>query len=248
MKLIGLYIITALLTLKLADVFSQPIDHKEGLMIDYSWGCEFCAGKGFSATLYSYNDGSFFTFNENQIEGSQDPTESVVIDTTSRYIKYDQTSDSLYEKAFLQSINPAGILIAEERPEINWIITDSTRIFEDYTCTLAKGHLRGRTYYAWFNPDIKTTKGPWKLHGLPGAIIYAVDSTKELSFLATDIKQISDKELKRIVKIPKLPIVSRVYYRKKRDEVYDRIENLKPKDDSMVTYDIKIERNYFEYY
>ena len=55
--------------------------------------------------------------------------------------------------------------------EIDWQIFDSTKNILNYNCQLAKGYYRGRTYITWFTDSIALPIGPWKIFGLPGAIL-----------------------------------------------------------------------------
>ena len=126
-------------------------------------------------------------------------------------------------------------------------LIDSTRVIEGYKCKYAVGNFRGRKYFAWYDPSVKTSYGPWKLHGLPGAIIFVTDSTKELSFKVASIESTEIQSFDQILKLKKLPIVARSIYREKREEVYNRMDSIKPEEGSGVTFDISIEKNYFEF-
>lgn len=68
-----------------------------------------------------------------------------------------------------------------------WNITDSTASISGYNCILAVSHFRGRTWHAWFTPEIPVSNGPWKLGGLPGLILKAYDLKKHYSFEAIEI-------------------------------------------------------------
>ena len=67
-------------------------------------------------------------------------------------------------------------------PEINWQITADTTTISGIKCQKASGSWKGRTYEAWFSPEIPFHSGPWKLNGLPGLIISASDSKKQVRF------------------------------------------------------------------
>ncbi len=58
--------------------------------------------------------------------------------------------------------------------EMEWtIVEDSTKNIKGYDCTMAITDYHGRTWTAWFTPDIPLQEGPWKLRGLPGLILSA---------------------------------------------------------------------------
>ena len=72
-------------------------------------------------------------------------------------------------------------------PIIGWQIRDSSKTVCGYVCHLAEGEFRGRTYQAWFTESIPTSVGPWKLQGLPGAILEVEEGHGQISMMAVDI-------------------------------------------------------------
>lgn len=72
-------------------------------------------------------------------------------------------------------------------PKFKWKIEKEYKTIGTFNCQKATTEFRGRTYEAWFTQAIKVNNGPWKLHGLPGLILEAYDSTGEVKFLFTSI-------------------------------------------------------------
>lgn len=72
-------------------------------------------------------------------------------------------------------------------PAIDWEISDSTKMIGNYLCIAATAEFRGRNYRAWFTPEIALPLGPWKLQGLPGMILEAYDTGREVVFLVESI-------------------------------------------------------------
>lgn len=217
------------------------------IKISYQQGCSFCAEERFVAALYVYQDGAFYTYKHDSTGLTEAVEHTAILDTTTGHIRFDRKSDSIFQLGFLRAINPKGILIAEKRKTINWVLIDSVRIIDNHKCQYAIGDFRGRQYHAWYDPEVDLNVGPWKLHGLPGALIYAVDSTGELYFKAVEIEALEDIDPEEIVIKPDLPIVERLDYRAKREEVYERIKAIKPEAGSNVTYTIKLKKNYWEF-
>lgn len=72
-------------------------------------------------------------------------------------------------------------------PQFKWKIEKEYKQIGKFKCQKAITEFRGRTYEAWFTQEVKVNNGPWKLHGLPGLILEASDSTGEVKFLFTSI-------------------------------------------------------------
>jgi GLPGLI family protein len=85
-------------------------------------------------------------------------------------------------------------LIEEDAPKINWKITKDTATFSGVKCQKATANFKGRTWIAWFAPDMPFQSGPWKLNGLPGLIIEAVDQTGTVQFKFAGIDNIKPEE------------------------------------------------------
>lgn len=88
-------------------------------------------------------------------------------------------------------------LIEEDAPKINWKITKDTASFSGLKCQKAIANFKGRTWIAWFAPDMPFQSGPWKLNGLPGLIIEAVDQTGTVKFQFAGIDDVKVDETKK---------------------------------------------------
>ena len=62
-------------------------------------------------------------------------------------------------------------------------------------CVEATANYRGRTWTAWFAPEIPVQDGPWKLCGLPGLILEAHDANSDYIFEATGLLQNPNSEV-----------------------------------------------------
>jgi GLPGLI family protein len=75
---------------------------------------------------------------------------------------------------------------------IDWTISDDTKLVCGHECRKATGRFRERTYEAWFTEDIPSSVGPWKLRGLPGAILFAEDTDGLCRFEAISVTYAPD--------------------------------------------------------
>lgn len=83
----------------------------------------------------------------------------------------------------------ASVYYAEPFDELKWnVVEDSTKTVLGYECVMATAGYHGRTWTAWFSPEIPVQDGPWKLRGLPGLILEAAASP-EIYFRATEVGQ-----------------------------------------------------------
>lgn len=77
----------------------------------------------------------------------------------------------------------------EPNPFMKWIITSERDSLLGYQCIKATTKYGGRSYIAWFAPDIPVPYGPWKFNGLPGLILVIRDTEKNFCFECCGIKQ-----------------------------------------------------------
>lgn len=65
---------------------------------------------------------------------------------------------------------------------------DEPMEFCGYACHKATTTFRGRTWTVWYADDLPVDAGPWKLHGLPGLIMYAQSDDALHTFKATTLE------------------------------------------------------------
>ena len=81
------------------------------------------------------------------------------------------------------------LLYTEPLPAIDWELTDGERTILGYACRRARCTFRGRSYEAWYAPEIAVSGGPWKFGGLPGLILAIKDDAGVLDLEATGVEQ-----------------------------------------------------------
>ncbi len=60
-------------------------------------------------------------------------------------------------------------------PLIKWKEEDATETICGYVCRKATGEYGGREWTAWYTEEIPVPFGPWKITGLPGLVLKAID-------------------------------------------------------------------------
>ena len=86
-----------------------------------------------------------------------------------------------------------GFIYEEELIPQKWTIQDDTMTIADYVCQKATCDYRGRSYEAWFTPDIPIVEGPWKFYGLPGLIMKLNDTEHHYEFELVEFRKIEEK-------------------------------------------------------
>lgn len=102
--------------------------------------------------------------------------------------------------------------VKQDLPEINWVITNETKVISNMQCTKAVGVYGDRTFTAWFSSDFPTHFGPWKLYGLPGVVVEAYDNNREIQFNLRSIKK-NDKPVSVDLKNKKYITLEQFYQR-----------------------------------
>src|ERR1700761_9559959 len=82
-------------------------------------------------------------------------------------------------------------LMEDAMPAIDWKVSSDTMTFGGLHCQKATGYFKGRTYTAWFCPDLPLHVGPWKLNGLPGVIVHAYDAKKDVQFMFDGVEKVA---------------------------------------------------------
>lgn len=95
-----------------------------------------------------------------------------------------------------QSYDITSWELTEEIEKPEWEIGDSIINILGYECIKATTVFRGRTWTAFFSPEIPIPDGPWKLCGLPGMILKAYDKKNEYCYeaIALNTKELGDVE------------------------------------------------------
>ena len=110
------------------------------------------------------------------------------------YLKIDRNKK---EVLFFASIGVNNFIVKDNYNEFVWNVSSETKSISGYNCIKATTSFRGREWIVWFSPDIPLSFGPWKLHGLPGLILEASDSTDKYTLKVVKIDYKKDDILNK---------------------------------------------------
>lgn len=77
----------------------------------------------------------------------------------------------------------------ESASDFNWELQEDTMTIRGILCQKAVSEYGGRTWIAWFSPEIAFSTGPYKFQGLPGLIVSVHDSQNHWNFKIREIER-----------------------------------------------------------
>lgn len=170
--------------------------HKE------SFGMGAPIGIDYNASLVFNSDESSYIFASDSLEGKH-IREMINIKKNSKESFYYQMKTST--EGYIYNLNREentmlakdlhDFYVKDSIPSIAWDIKEETRVIGGLSCTKAEASFNGRDYTAWFTFEIPLPYGPWKLNGLPGIILEAYDTNKEIFFYFKSIEYPSTRKL-----------------------------------------------------
>lgn len=104
----------------------------------------------------------------------------------------------------------------EDIPSFDWELKGETREIMGYSCRKAEWSHGGRHWIAWYTEEIPVGVGPWKLDGLPGAIVEAQDSEGHYTFKLIGV-DMNPKRKMTLTDIKFLDVSVKKYYKAKRN-------------------------------
>ena len=84
----------------------------------------------------------------------------------------------------------AFFVYSDSIPSLEWnFSSEETELIMGYDCRKATTDFAGRTYTAWFTPEIPLPFGPYKFGGLPGLILKIEDAERQFVWEAIGIER-----------------------------------------------------------
>ncbi|QCX02208.1 GLPGLI family protein [Aggregatimonas sangjinii] len=170
--------------------------HKKSLGMGTPIGIDYNAQLVFNAFLATY------TYNKDDLEGGhvnemksirKNEKQAFIVGkkTTEIGLAYHMDRDT----DLFKNRDIGYFYVKDSIPKMKWEIHDDTKKIGDFQCSKATTNFRGRDYTAWFSTDIPLPYGPWKLHGLPGLILEAYDTHKEIFFYFKSIEYPTSQDI-----------------------------------------------------
>lgn len=88
---------------------------------------------------------------------------------------------------FMQIWYDNELAVEEDNLNWNWELEEETKKIGTFLCNKAMIKFRGRSYTAWYSPEISVQFGPWKFQGLPGLILEVHDADRVLHIHAKKV-------------------------------------------------------------
>ncbi|MGL5938012.1 MAG: GLPGLI family protein [Phocaeicola sp.] len=113
---------------------------------------------------------------------------------------------------------------SEPIERLKWQLIPRDTTLLTYKCQFATTTFRGRSWRVCYTLEIPISEGPWKLHGLPGLILYAEEESGTFKFECIELTRESndaayEPKLKSHIKctLPELQKIQREMYRNPAD-------------------------------
>ena len=223
-----------LLLLLLSGTTSYPQGNKE-IRVEYKMFCDTDVPLKYQTLLWIKNSIAIYQEKSSTTDRWIEKPTQIEIDPQklkSNYEPYIKTDNAKKELLFFDAIGKNIVIVKDTYTDLKWTISKESKQIAGYNCIKATTVYRGREWEAWFTPDVPVPFGPWKLHGLPGLILQANDSTNMYAFTAVKIENINsgifDKDFSSLMTVStKKPIAIKKFI--------DDINEARDNADKMLT-------------
>lgn len=95
---------------------------------------------------------------------------------------------------FIEHVIGGTYKFEENLDLFNWQLIEDTTTISNYRAQKASCDFGGRSWVAWFSPEVPYSDGPYKFNGLPGLIVKIYDTQKHYVFELISIEK-PEKEI-----------------------------------------------------
>jgi GLPGLI family protein len=137
-------------------------------------------------------------------------------------------------------------LIEDVIPEFDWKITGKEKDIANYVAYEATTNFRGRSYSAWFAPDLSLNGGPWKFSGLPGVILEVNDHNNNFSWNCSAVMNLtSDEKVKISRPSGRRKVSNDAFYDLMRDKIKSWLESIAVRANGAVISEVVLDESSF---
>lgn len=113
---------------------------------------------------------------------------------------------------------PVGMYFYKfNEPDLKWELINEKKTIQNMECNLAKVSTENDVFYAWFNPKIPISEGPFRFKGLPGLILEIYNKNKTIEFTVSSIKK-SDRDIEKMASVATIDVQDKKFFFKARDK------------------------------
>lgn len=123
---------------------------------------------------------------------------------------------------YIEHIPSSTFRYEEDIDVFSWELHPDTDTIAGHFVQKATTNYGGRSWIAWFSPDIPYTDGPYKFNGLPGLIVKVYDSQEHYIFILQSIEK-PEKNLMIDLREKDFVRVSKQEFFKAKDSFYGNI-------------------------
>lgn len=110
------------------------------------------------------------------------------LNQTKKYLYKDYSKNQVFQECHDEMFFPKKKVYSDSLNSFDWVLIGETKKINGYSCNKAITKWRGRSYTAWYTPEIAISEGPWKYGGLPGLIMEIYDEKKYVYWVIKTIK------------------------------------------------------------
>lgn len=145
------------------------------------------------------NDSRFYDYSSFRLD-SVSAVEGVSEDVVDEYRKKEIMAENYFDQTVVQSLAEGKLRVycdmapdhyryEEKNPVMEWTPVEGSDTVCGYVCHKAVAQYGGRVWTAWYSEEIPVPFGPWKVTGLPGLVLKAVDSEGNHCFEAVSFRK-----------------------------------------------------------
>lgn len=203
-----------------------------------------------------HNEPGYLYFDMNQSLFFYDRKQDRELGSQSRYrdeygqiVYCDKTTNTCFFRVFFWM---SPYISHEPIPVIKWQLHPDKKMIMDKLCKKATTTFRGRKYVVWYTSSIPVFVGPWKLQGLPGAILEAKSEDGEVAFetefisFPADVSEHLNKDIKEKFSVKEsLPgkYVSFEEFKSAREKEAEKVHNTFQNNILPMIEQLSVEKN-----